>query len=33
VINEDGYGDFCTVGRNVAVWVREGAFENLVVNE
>ena len=33
VINEDGFGDFCTVGHNVAVWVREGAFENLVVNE
>jgi alpha-amylase len=33
VIDEDGFGDFRTEGGNVAVWVRAGAFENLVVNE
>ena len=33
VIDEAGYGDFCTKGRNIAVWVREGAFEDLIINE
>ena len=32
-IDEDGYGVFGTEGGNVAVWVRAGAFEDLVVNE
>ena len=33
VIDEDGFGDFRTEGGSVAVWVRSGAFENLVINE
>ena len=33
VIGEDGFGEFSAAGRSVAVWVREGAFEDLVVNE
>ena len=33
VIGEDGFADFRTEGRNVAIWVRQGAFEDLVVNE
>ena len=33
VIDEDGFGSFRTEGGNVSVWVRSGAFENLVVNE
>ena len=33
VIDEDGCGDFRTKGRNVAVWVRRGAFEDLIINE
>ena len=33
VIGEDGFGDFRTEGGSVAVWVRAGAFENLVINE
>ena len=33
VIGEDGFGTFSASGRSVAVWVREGAFEDLVVNE
>ena len=33
VIDKDGFGDFRTEGGSLAVWVRRGAFENLVVNE
>ena len=33
VIGRDGFGDFPAPERGVAVWVREGAFEDLVVNE
>ncbi|MBR6840221.1 MAG: alpha-amylase, partial [Oscillospiraceae bacterium] len=33
VIGEDGWGDFRCEGRSMAIWVREGAFEDLVVNE
>ncbi len=33
VIDKDGFGDFRTEGGSLAVWVRSGAFENLVVNE
>ena len=33
VIDADGFGDFATEGRNVSVWVRQGAFEDLVVHE
>ena len=33
IIDDDGFGDFRTEGGSVAVWVRSGAFENLVVNE
>ena len=33
VIGDDGFGEFSAAGRSVAVWVREGAFEDLVVNE
>ena len=33
VIGEDGCGDFCCTGGSVSIWVREGAFEDLVVNE
>ena len=33
VIDEEGFGDFTTEGRNVSVWVLPGAFEDLVVNE
>ena len=32
-VGADGWADFRTEGRSVAVWVREGAFEDLVVNE
>jgi alpha-amylase len=32
-VDGDGWADFRTEGRNVAIWVREGAFEDLVVNE
>ena len=33
VIDGEGFGDFRTEGGSVAVWVRAGAFEDLVVNE
>ena len=33
VIDEEGFGEFRTEGGSVAVWVRDGAFEDLVVNE
>ena len=33
VVAEDGCGEFSTQGSNVAIWVRQGAFEDLVVNE
>ena len=33
VVDDDGFGVFSTKGRSLAVWVRESAFENLVVNE
>ena len=33
IIGEDGCGDFRTEGRNVAIWVRQAAFEDLVINE
>ena len=33
VIDEDGFGDFSVGARSAAVWVRDGAFEDLVVNE
>ena len=33
VIDGDGCGDFRTKGRNVAVWVRQSAFEDLIINE
>ena len=32
-IGDDGWGEFSTDGGSVAVWLREKAFENLVVNE
>jgi alpha-amylase len=32
-VGEDGWADFGTQGRNVAIWVRQSAFEDLVVNE
>ncbi len=32
-VGEDGFGEFRTEGRNVSIWVRAGAFEDLVVNE
>lgn len=32
-IDADGWGLFRTEGRNVSVWVREKAFENLIINE
>ena len=32
-IGEDGFGDFRTESRNVSIWVRARAFEDLVVNE
>ncbi len=32
-IDEDGWGTFRTEGGSVAVWVRDGAFEDLTVNE
>lgn len=33
VIDEDGFGEFRAEGRSASVWVRAGAFEDLVVNE
>ena len=33
IIGDDGCGEFRTEGRNVAIWVRQAAFEDLVVNE
>lgn len=33
VIDEEGWGDFRTEGGNVAIWVREKAFEELIVND
>ena len=33
VIDENGVGAFRTEGRNVSVWVREKAFEDIIVNE
>ena len=33
VIDNDGWGEFRTEGGNVAVWVREKAFEELIINE
>ena len=33
VIGEDGFGEFSAEGRNLSVWVREGAFEDIVVHE
>ena len=32
-LDENGAAEFCAGGRSVSVWVREGAFEDLVVNE
>lgn len=32
-IDEEGFGTFNTEGRSLSVWVREGAFEDLIVNE
>ena len=32
-IDADGFGEFRTDGRSVSVWAREGAFEDVVVNE
>lgn len=32
-IDEEGFGEFRTEAGNVSVWTREGAFEDLVVNE
>ena len=32
-IDDDGWGTFRTEGGSVAVWTREGAFEDLTVNE
>ena len=32
-IDEDGFGTFSSAERGVSVWVRAGAFEDLVVNE
>ena len=33
VIDAEGFGDFRVEGRSVSVWTRNGAFEDLVVNE
>ncbi|MBO7710476.1 MAG: alpha-amylase [Lachnospiraceae bacterium] len=33
IIDEDGWGEFRTEGGNVAVWMRQSASENLIVNE
>ena len=33
VIGEDGFGVFSSSARSVSVWVRDGAFENIVINE
>jgi len=33
VIDDEGWGEFRTEGGNVAVWVREKAFEDLIINE
>ena len=33
IIDEDGFGDFQTLGGSVSLWVRAGAFEDLIVNE
>ena len=33
VIDAEGFGDFRTEAGNVSVWVRQSAFEDLVVNE
>ena len=33
VIDDDGWGEFRTEGKNVSIWVRASAFEDLVVNE
>ncbi len=33
VIGDDGWADFRTEGGNVAVWVREKAFEELIIND
>ena len=33
VIGDDGYGVFSVGAQNLSVWVREVAFEDLVVNE
>ncbi len=33
LIDEEGNGDFRCEGGSVAIWVRKGAFEDLVVNE
>jgi len=32
-IDPEGWGDFQTAEKNVSVWVRQGAFEDLTVNE
>ena len=33
VIDDDGWGEFRTESGNVAIWVREKAFEELIVND
>ncbi|MBO4289403.1 MAG: alpha-amylase [Lachnospiraceae bacterium] len=33
IIDENGFGKFRTQGRNVSVWVRQKAFEDIIVNE
>ena len=33
VVDGDGFGDFRCEGRSASVWVREAAFEDLIVNE
>ena len=32
-IDGGGWGDFRTASRNVSVWVRDAAFEDLLINE
>ncbi len=33
VIDKDGYGTFTCAAKSLSVWVRDGAFEDIVVNE
>ena len=33
VIGEDGFGAFPAAGKSLSVWVRDGAFEDITINE